>query len=36
MEDCAPGEGRVPVFEVRDGLSMPVCYRQCDCVAQEM
>lgn len=29
------GEGRVPVFETRDGISMPVGYRPCDCVEQE-
>jgi hypothetical protein len=26
------GEGQVPVFEVRDGISMPVGYRPCECV----
>jgi hypothetical protein len=37
MEDCALclGEGRVPVFEERDGGRMPVGYRPCDCVAME-
>jgi hypothetical protein len=25
------GEGRVPVFEDQDGLSMPVGYRPCEC-----
>jgi len=34
MEDCAPGEGRVPVFEVRDGVRMPVGYGPCECVEQ--
>ena len=29
------GEGRVPVFEDQDGLSMPVGYRPCECVAEE-
>ena len=33
-EKCALclGEGQVPVFEVRDGISMPVGYRPCECV----
>lgn len=25
-------EGRVPVFEVRNGFSAPVGYRPCECV----
>jgi hypothetical protein len=29
------GEGRVPVFKDQDGLSMPVGYKQCDCIATE-
>ena len=37
MEDCTRclGEGRVPVFEDRDGVRMPVGYRTCDCLAEE-
>ena len=37
MEDCprCQGEGRVPVFKDRDGLSMPVGYRPCDCTEQQ-
>jgi hypothetical protein len=37
IEDCARclGEGRVPVFEDRDGVRMPVGYRTCDCLAEE-
>ena len=28
------GEGQVPVFKDQDGLSIPVGYRQCDCVVE--
>jgi len=37
IQDCARclGEGRVPVFEDRDGVRMPVGYRTYDCVAEE-
>jgi hypothetical protein len=36
MEDCAVclGEGRVPVFEDRDGVYTAVGYRPWDCVAE--
>ena len=36
LEDCAVclGEGRVPVFQDRDGLRAPIGYRPCDCVAE--
>jgi len=36
IEDCARclGEGRVPVFEDRDGVRMPVGYRPCHCVSE--
>ena len=36
MEDCSrcQGVGKVPVFEDRDGLRMPVGYRPCVCVAE--
>jgi hypothetical protein len=29
------GEGRVPVFETRDGLSTPVGYRACECLEED-
>jgi hypothetical protein len=29
------GEGRVPVFENQDGLSMPIGYTRCGCIAAE-
>lgn len=29
------GEGRVPVFEDQDGLSVPVGYRPCECLVEE-
>ena len=34
--DCrlCSGEGKVPVFETRDGLSTPVGYRPCECVGE--
>ena len=37
MRDCelCLGEGQIPVFEVRDGISMPVGYRPCNCLEQE-
>jgi hypothetical protein len=36
-EDCERclGEGRVPVFKDQEGLSMPIGYRPCDCVAED-
>jgi hypothetical protein len=36
IEDCArcPGEGKVQVFEDRDGVRMPVGYRPCHCVSE--
>jgi hypothetical protein len=39
VSNCRPcelclGDGRVPAFEDRDGLRMPVGYKPCDCAAQ--
>ena len=37
-EDCSHclGEGKVPVFEGRGGVSMPAGYKRCECnVAEE-
>jgi hypothetical protein len=33
-ESCL-GEGKVPIFETRDGLPSPVGYRTCECVEED-